>query len=101
MILRMTVERPIYGYWDYGEKATFDFFFENLPREDKRGKYIRVGSFAMNCYCHVALGKTPKATLGNLRRRLRARFGPLASFEYVNEHEPNYFERRAFEKEAA
>jgi len=98
MILRMTLDAPIAGYWDGGMKSTFDFEIDGSPRQDAQGSYIRVGSWQANHWFHVAMGKTIKATLANARRRLAARVkrsGIGCRFEYI-ETEPRYFERRAF-----
>jgi hypothetical protein len=99
MILRMTLERPVPGYWDGGAKDTFDFAIDSLPKRDALGPFIRVGSLAANHWFHVPLGKTPRATLGHARRRLAAqakRAGMPCRFSYHNDG-ANPFERRAFE----
>jgi len=98
MILRMTLERQIPGYWDGGAKSTFDFQIDGSPRHDAQGTYIRISSWQANHWFHVAIGKTVKATLANARRRLTARAtrtGVGCRFEYI-ETEPGYFECRAF-----
>lgn len=98
MILRMTMQRAIAGYWDGGAKDTFDFTIDGLPRRDALGAFIRVGSIAANHWFHVPLGKTPRVTLGHARRRLAAqarRAGVPCRFDYINEG-ANVFEHRAF-----
>ena len=98
MILRMTLERPIQGYWDGGPKAVFDFRIDGSPQSDARGRYIKVGSFGANHWFHVSMSRTVKMTLANVRRRLTARMkqvGERCRFEYL-ESVPGYFERQVF-----
>ncbi len=98
MILRMTLDAPIAGYWDGGTKSTFDFQIDGSPQLDAHGPYIRVGSWQANHWFHVAMGETIKATLANARRRLAARAkrsGLGCRFEYI-ETETGYLERHAF-----
>ncbi|MHB9130375.1 MAG: hypothetical protein ACYDBB_04690 [Armatimonadota bacterium] len=98
MRLRMSLEKPTYGYWDGGVKDTFDFVIDGTPQSDARGAYIRIGAWGANHWFHVALAKTVKATLANARRRLVARAkrdGINCRFTYIPE-EPNAFERRVF-----
>ena len=86
MILRQIFEHPVSGYWDGGPKTIFDWKIDGTVREDAKGKYIKIGSWAANYWFHVAVGKTEKATLGNARRRLnRSRFGVPCKFEYIEE----------------
>lgn len=88
-ILRQTFAEPISGYWDGGPKQVFDWSIEGLPKADKDGQFIRVGSFAANFWFHVAYGKTIYQTLGNARRRLQAwarkRNRPPCTFQYIEE----------------
>ena len=98
MILRMTLEHPLYGYWDGGAKDTFDFSLDSLPRHDARGAYVKIGYWQANAWFHVALGRTVKSTLANARRRLSARAkraGEHCRFAYIDET-PNAYERQTF-----
>ncbi len=98
MILRMTLERPIAGFWDGGIKDCFDFTIDGLPKRDAFGPFIRVGSLTANHWFHMPLGKTPRATLGHARRRLSAqakRAGIPCRFAYITD-KANVFECRAF-----
>ena len=88
IILRQTLDRPIWGYWDGGEKSVFTWRIEGRPAHDSRGHYVRIGSWAANHWFHVALGKTDKLTLANARRRLLAaakRHGVTCKFDYKEE----------------
>lgn len=98
MILRMTLDTPVVGFWDGGERTSFDYTLDGLPRRDRQGAYIRVGSWQANAWFHVALGTSARATLGNARRCLVARAkraGLRCAFAYIITA-PNAFERRAF-----
>ena len=62
----------VHGFWDSGPRAIFDYHIDGPPRQDARGRYIKVGSLIVNTWFHVALGHTVKATLANARRQLIA-----------------------------
>ena len=87
LILRQTFDKPINGYWDGGEKDTFEWSIShNRVGKDSKGQYVRVGSWTANHWFHVALGKTDKLTLANVKRRLSScakREGRSCKFEYV------------------
>ena len=81
LVLRQEFAQPIYGMFDYGPKAIFDWRIDDTFLDGKS----RVGSWGANCYFEVVTGKTDKATLGNARRALaqRARLaGKSCSFTY-------------------
>ena len=87
MQLVQKFEKPISGYWDGGLKQVFHWNIEGHQREDKKGKFIRVGSWGANHWFNVAKGKTEKQTLGNARRRLQAlatRAGLKCEFWYID-----------------
>ncbi len=72
LYLRQTFSKPISGYWDGGPKSVFDWSIDGHVQTDKKGKFVRIGSFSANHWFHVAVGKTEKATLTNAKRRLAA-----------------------------
>lgn len=81
IVLRQEFAEPIYGMFDYGPKAVFDW---HIDTEYEDGK-SRVGSWGANAFFEVVTGKTDKATLGNARRALaqRARLtGKACTFSY-------------------
>lgn len=85
LTLMQTFNQPISGYWDGGPRREFCWRIDGTPRQDTKGQFVRVGSWAANHWCHVACGKTDKQTLGNLRRRLSMRAkraGRTCTFEY-------------------
>ena len=84
MILRQTTEKR-YGYWDGGAKDTFDWSIAGQVQEDKKGKYVRIGSWDANHWFHVSVGKTEKMTLANAKRHLRKITKIPCKFEYVEE----------------
>ncbi len=87
MILRQTLDKPIYGYWDGGAKSVFDWFIEGTS-VDNKGEFVKIGSWGANHWFHVAKGKTDKQTLANARRRLSAcmkRQGITGKFEYIGQ----------------
>ena len=84
MILRQTLAKPVRGYWDDGAKQTFDWTIDSEPREDNKGRFVRVGSWAANHWFHVALGKTDKLTLANAKQHLRAITRLSSTFEYID-----------------
>jgi hypothetical protein len=87
-ILRLTLTEDISGNWDGGTKRVFDFSLEGIPKKDKKGYFVRVGSWEANYWCNVAISKTIKKTLSNARRR----FGtyPGGKWEYI-ECEENWY----------
>lgn len=88
MKLKQTLDKPINGYWSGGAKRVFVWSIDGKPQQDRKGKYVRIGSWEANHWFHVALGKTEKQTLGYARRRLNGRMGELGitgSFEYIEE----------------
>jgi len=90
MILRQTFSRAIGGYWNGGPKSVFDWGIDGHEGQDKKGTFIRVGSWTANHWFHVAKGKTDKQTLSNARRRLQAsarKSNIECSFEYINKEE--------------
>lgn len=87
MILRLTLDRPINGYWDGGAKQVFDWSIEGTC-SDSKGQYSRIGSFSANHWFHVATGKTEKLTLSNARRRLlfsMKKNSITGKFEYIED----------------
>jgi len=83
--LIQTLEIPINGYWDGGKKKTFHWQIDGKPKQDDKGWYVRVGSWAANHWFHVAMGRTDKQTLANARRKLTAgmkRNGISCTFAY-------------------
>ena len=86
MTLKQTFEKAINGYWDGGPKRIFRWDIDVfVGGKDKKGCFVRVGSWDANAYFNVAAGKTEKQTLGNARRRLLAvarRQGLNCDFEY-------------------
>ena len=88
MILRLTMEKAIGGYWDGGAKSRFDWSIKGCMGKDAKGEYVKVGSWEANHWFHVARGKTDKQTLGNARRHLGTALkrNKLAhKFEYIKE----------------
>lgn len=79
-------EKPICGYWDGGAKKEFEWRIEwHAHGIDKKGTFVRVGSWDANHWFNVAIGGTEKQTLGNARRKLsRAakRQGLKCTFNY-------------------
>jgi len=87
MILRQTLKEAIYGYWDGGRKSIFDWKIEGHEGRDKKGIFIRVGSWSANHWFNVAKGKTDKQTLSNAKRRLTEwalKSNIECSFEYID-----------------
>ena len=73
LVLIQRLDKAYPGYWDGGPKQVFEWSIEPYHgRVDKKGKFVRVGSWDANHWFHVSLGKTDKATLGNARRHLKA-----------------------------
>ena len=71
--------------WDGGPKKVFRWSIDGKPQRDTKGLFVRVGSWGANTWFHVAVGKTEKTTLGNVRRRLgfsMRRFGIQGTFRY-------------------
>jgi len=85
MILKQTLEEPVNGYWDGGKKQVFEWSIENWenPNTDKKGEFVKVGSWGANHWFNIAKSKTIKQTLANAKRHLRATTKIRSSFEYV------------------
>ena len=80
MKLLLFLEKPI------GSKSRIEFSISGPPKKDGKGNYVRVGSWEANQWFHVAVGKTEKQTLVNVRRRLGAGLrqrGLAHRFEYI------------------
>ena len=85
MILRQKLDHPVNGYWDGGEKDTFDWEIDGSSKSDEKGIFVEIGSWAANHWFHVALSKTEKLTLRNAMFHLRAVTKVPSSFEYIEE----------------
>jgi hypothetical protein len=72
LVLVQKLNRPIGGYWDGGTKDTFTWRIEGAAGKDKKGAFVKVGSWGANHWFHVSKGKTDKATFGNVKRKLQA-----------------------------
>jgi hypothetical protein len=72
MKLIQILDEPVSGYWDGGAKRRFEWEIEGTGKagRDKRGEFVRVGSWDANLWFNVAKGKTEKMTLSNIRRKL-------------------------------
>lgn len=85
MILRQTLEKPVQGYWNGGERQVFDWMIDGSPRIDAKGQFVKIGSWGANHWYHVALGKTEKLTLRNAKLHLLAITRMPSKFEYIEE----------------
>ena len=84
LILRQTLEKPINGFWDGGEKKVFDWKIDyHFGGEDKKGKFVRVGSWDANFWFNVSLMKTEKQTLALAKKYLTKHTSVPCKFEYV------------------
>jgi len=85
MYLRMILLESISGYWDGGKKNIFNWHIDGTVKEDKQGKFVKIGYWEANHWFHVALSKTMKMTLANAKRRLKHTAPAGTKFEYVEE----------------
>jgi len=84
LILVQKLDKAYPGYWDGGSKQVFHWSIEHRHAgRNKKGEFVRVGSWDANTWFHVALGKTDKATLGNARRHLQAVTKVPCEFFYI------------------
>jgi hypothetical protein len=83
MILRQKLAKPVHGYWDGGAKQVFEWEIEGRPYKDKKGTFVKVGSYEANHFFHVAKGKTEKQTLSYARQHLKASTRTPSTFEIV------------------
>ena len=83
MILRQTLDKPHFGYWDGGDKQVFDWSIEGHIEADSIGKFVRISSYDANHWFSVAVGKTDKLTLSYAKLHLRAVTKVACSFQYV------------------
>jgi len=70
MTLVQELEKPVNGYWEGGPRKIFRWSIDGQPKGDKKGFFVRVGSWEANHWFNVSVGKTEKVTMGNARRRL-------------------------------
>ncbi len=85
MKLLQILEKPEFGYWDGGAKKEFEWSIEYTRHgEDKRGEFVRVGSWCANHWFHVALGKTEKLTLSYAKKHLKRITKVPCKFEYID-----------------
>ena len=85
MILRQKLDHPVNGYWDGGKKDTFDWRIDGAVGKDRKGFYVKIGSWSANHWFCVALGKTEKLTLRNAMFHLRAITKVPSTFEYIED----------------
>jgi hypothetical protein len=88
MILRITLEKAIGGYWDGGNKQVFNFDISPFEHSDKNGVFVRVGSWEANSWFHVSKGKTERLTFSHAIKHLRPlleRDGIRFTYEYITE----------------
>lgn len=97
MILRQIFEKEVNSCGGGCAKRFFDWQIDSTPKEDKKGEFVRIGSFAANYWFHVSLGKTPKQTLSYAKRHLRARTTVPCQFAYVESETENHYEKICFE----
>jgi hypothetical protein len=75
--LRVRTEQPVSGYWDGGQKSTFDFSVEGEPQKDEKGYYARVGSWDANYWFNVGAGKTKphseRQILASAKKKIKMR----------------------------
>ena len=83
MKLRQTLAKPVQGYWDGGAKQVFEWEIEGHPHKDKKGEYVKIGSWQANHWFHVAKGKTEKQTLSYAQKHLKKSTRYPSKFEYV------------------
>jgi hypothetical protein len=86
MELKIKLNKEIGGYWDGGLKNEFTWFIDGEIKKDKRGKYVKIGSWEANYWFNVAVGKTEKLTLSNALRSISSKLkkrGLKFSYQYV------------------
>lgn len=83
MILRQTLKEAVGGYWDGGIKKVFNWSIDGQPQQDKKGRFVRIGSWEANHWFHVAMGKSEIQTLSNAKRHLRTTTKIPSTFEYI------------------
>lgn len=81
MILKMTLPKPINGFWDNGAKSVFEWEIDHRKSTGK--EFLIVGSWEANFWFSVKRGKTEKQTLSYAKRYLKHK-QPEATFEYIN-----------------
>lgn len=84
MKLKQTLQYAVNGYWDGGKKQVFEWSIDGNVQKDKKGYFVRIGSWGANHWFHVALGKTDKLTLSYAKRHLRKITKIASTFEYIN-----------------
>jgi len=85
--LMQKFSKPISGYWDGGQKQTFFWEIDtHSVNKDKKGYFVKVGSWEANCWFMVSLAKTEKITLSYAKKRLQKSansHSEICEFEYM------------------
>ena len=84
MILRQTLEKPVDGFWDGGQKQQFNWSIQSNPHTDSKGQFVKIGSWEANHWFCVALGRTDKLTLANAKKHLKATTSIPSDFMYID-----------------
>lgn len=95
LALVQTLNRPVYGYWDGGQKQRFVWTIESLRVRAADGGYdtaygdtpathARIGAWEANHYFTVRVGRTDRLTLSYARAHLRAVSPCQSTFEIVD-----------------
>lgn len=87
MLLRQKLtDKPVTGFWDGGKKSQFDWTVDpfNGVQKDKKGEFVKIGSFEGNHWFCVAKGKTEKLTLSYAKKHLQSSTKLPCTFEYVD-----------------
>lgn len=65
--VRITLEKPVNGYWDGGAKQVFTFEADEC--QDKKGKFLKWGCWAMNFWRSTdGIGTSPRQAAGTFAR---------------------------------
>jgi hypothetical protein len=85
MKLILNLEKPISGYWDYGQKSRFEFSLnQNHIGQDSKGQFIKVDCFDANYWFNVAYNPSLKVTLANIKRRFAKKLSGIKhNWEYI------------------
>lgn len=75
-VIKITLEKEVFGYWDGGAKDYFEFFVQKPELEsDGKSFYSKIGSFMANYWFNIGAGKNKpqsiKSVVSNALRRIK------------------------------
>ena len=84
MILKQTLSHTVDDCWGGSKEQVFNWVINGQPCQNNKGRFVRIGCWALNHWFYVAQGKTEKQTLSYAKQHLRATTRIASTFEYID-----------------